>query len=187
MGRKYLFGYGSEELYFVTCTCIRWIDMFTRDRYRHIITDSLKYSQDNNGLVIYAWVLMTNHLHLIVRQSGATPIGKILGEFKSFTSKQVKKNLQTDVEESRRDWLWYMFERAGIYNANNLDFQLWQQDGSHPVLLDTREKLFQRLYYTHQNPVRAGFVTEAEHWRWSSAVDYCGGEGILKGIQLIEQ
>jgi hypothetical protein len=74
-----------------------------------------------------------------------------------------------------------MFRKAGIYNSNNNDWQLWQQD-SHPVELNTPEKVRQRLNYLHKNPVRAGFVTEESQWRWSSAYDYAGGKGALELI-----
>ncbi|MCD7935249.1 MAG: transposase, partial [Tannerellaceae bacterium] len=54
------------ELYFVTTTVVDWIDIFTRPQYKYIIIEFLKYCQQHKGLVIYAWVLMTNHLHLII-------------------------------------------------------------------------------------------------------------------------
>ena len=56
----------TKELYFTTSTVIDWMDVFTRPAYKQIIVDSLKYCQTQKGLEIYAWVLMTNHLHMIV-------------------------------------------------------------------------------------------------------------------------
>ena len=56
----------TRELYFTTTTVVDWMDVFTRPQYKHIIIDSLKYCQANKGLDIYAWVLMTNHLHMII-------------------------------------------------------------------------------------------------------------------------
>ena len=55
-----------DELYFVTSTVVDWIDIFTRPKYKHIILESLAYCQEKKGLRIYAWVLMSNHLHMIV-------------------------------------------------------------------------------------------------------------------------
>ena len=79
----------SKELYFTTSTIIDWMDVFTRPLYKHIIVDSLKYCQDSKGLEIYAWVLMTNHLHMIVGTESNHQIGDILRDFKKFTSKAV--------------------------------------------------------------------------------------------------
>lgn len=186
MARKYIFGSDSDELYFVTCTVIRWIDIFTRDVYRQIVLNSLNYCQREKGLDIYAWVIMTNHLHMIIGGHGKPPLGDIMRDFKSFTSRHIRKALGEAGNESRQDWLQYFFTRAGTYNRRNNDFQLWQQDGSHPVLLDTREKMVQRLDYTHYNPVKAGFVAEPHYWRWSSAIDYAGGRGLLPDVIVLD-
>jgi REP element-mobilizing transposase RayT len=56
----------QEGQYFITCTVNQWIDVFTRDLYREIVLDSIRYSQQNKGLEVYAWVLMINHIHMIV-------------------------------------------------------------------------------------------------------------------------
>jgi len=56
----------TGEVYFVTDTVVDWVDIFSRPTYKHIILESLKYCQEQKGLLIYAWVLMTNHLHMIV-------------------------------------------------------------------------------------------------------------------------
>lgn len=58
-----------REVYFVTDTVVDWVDVFTRPKYKHIILDSLTFCQKEKGLIIYAWVLMSNHLHAIVGSS----------------------------------------------------------------------------------------------------------------------
>jgi len=69
-------------------------------------------------------------------------------------------------------------------NAFNKDWQFWQQN-NHPIQLSAHEMLMQRLHYIHNNPVAAGFVTEPEHWKWSSAHDYSGGkQGLIKIIMI---
>ena len=71
-----------------------------------------------------------------------------------------------------------MMERAGGKNGNNADWQLWQQHNQ-PIELSSNEMMDQRLNYLHMNPVVSGFVSEPEHWKHSSAVDYTGGNGLL--------
>jgi len=72
----------TKELYFVTTTVIDWLDVFTRPAYKHIVLESLRYCQQHKSLDIYAWVLMTNHLHVIVglREGGVT--GDVMRDFK---------------------------------------------------------------------------------------------------------
>ena len=60
----------TGEVYFVTDTVVDWVDIFSRPIYRHIVIESLLYCQKEKGLIIYAWVLMTNHLHMISGSHG---------------------------------------------------------------------------------------------------------------------
>ena len=57
----------SNGLYFVSFSVVGWIDIFSRQKYRDIIIDNLSYCQKNKGLEIYAWVIMSNHIHLLVK------------------------------------------------------------------------------------------------------------------------
>ena len=52
-------------IYFLTLTVVDWVDIFTRPVYKQILIDSIKYCQQTKGLEVYAWCLMSNHLHLI--------------------------------------------------------------------------------------------------------------------------
>ncbi|MEO8771908.1 MAG: hypothetical protein ABI402_17560 [Ferruginibacter sp.] len=114
---------------------------------------------------------MNNHLHLIASAKIDFTISNILRDFKKFTSKQIFKAIKENPNESRRDWMVYMFERAGKRNSNNKDFQFWQQD-NHPIELSNPAMLKQKLDYLHENPVRAGIVFEPQDYVYSSAVDY---------------
>jgi putative transposase len=74
-------------------------------------------------------------------------------------------------------------ERAAKKNSNTAKFQLWQPE-SHPIQLINNKVAHQKLDYIHHNPVEAGFVTKAEEWKYSSAIDYYGGKGLLEIIKL---
>lgn len=88
----------NEELYFITTTVIDWIDIFTRPKYKHIIIQSLEYCQKNKGLKIYAWVLMSNHLHAIVSTDSEHSVSDIFRDFKKYTSKQIISELMVDLD-----------------------------------------------------------------------------------------
>ncbi|MEO9873089.1 MAG: transposase [Ekhidna sp.] len=156
---------------------VHWIDLFVREEYKHVLIDSLKYCQKEKGLEIYAWCFMSSHLHLIIGTRGEA-MQNILRDFKSFTSRKLKDEIKGHPQESRREWILWMMERAGSKNSNNSEWQLWQQHNQ-PIELDTNKMLRQRLDYLHMNPVEAGFVSEPEHWNYSSAIDYAGGKGLI--------
>ena len=186
MSRKYKVR-DQEKLHFVTFTVIHWIDVFIREEYRNVLLDSIVYCQKNKGLEVYAWVIMTSHVHMIVGTNGAQKLEHIIRDLKSHVSLKIRKILENkeEVAESRREWMLWMMERAGSKNGNNVGFQFWQQH-FHPIELNTNEIIDQKLDYIHNNPVEAGFVESMEMWKYSSAADYCGsGKGVLELI-LIE-
>jgi len=65
MSSKYKPG-NHETPHFLTFTIVGWVDVFTRDIYKDIFVESLNYCIENKGLALHAWVIMTNHVHLIV-------------------------------------------------------------------------------------------------------------------------
>ncbi|MDN5210428.1 transposase [Fulvivirgaceae bacterium BMA12] len=184
MSRKYKIR-DQSQLYFVTFTVIHWIDVFTRDKYRSIFLDSIKYCQLNKGLEVYAWCIMTNHVHMILGTNDKK-LEDIIRDLKSFTSRSIRKELEDRQNryESRKMWMLKMMKDAGKSNNNNKDFQLWQQH-FHPIELNYNFKTEQKLNYIHNNPVVAGFVESPEMWKYSSAKDYYGlGKGLIDVILI---
>jgi len=64
-------------------------------------------------------------------------------------------------------------------HKNDRAYQLWQE-GVHPELIQGVDMMRQKIEYIHQNPVKRGYVDEAVHWRYSSARDYIGTQGLLE-------
>ncbi len=174
MSRKYKI-WDQQKLYFVTFTVINWIDFFIRDVYRDVFVDSVKHCQQKKGLEVYAWCIMPSHIHMIIGTAGELPLEGIIRDMKSHTSKSYRKLLEDKeaLGESRREWMYWMMQRAGRKNANNNDFQFWQQHNQ-PEVLDNNKIMDQKLEYIHNNPVKAGFVDRPEAWLYSSAADYMG-------------
>jgi len=160
----------ERVLYFLTFTVVNWIDAFTRDIFRDIFYDSCKFCIKNKGLQIYAYCIMTNHIHLIAN-SNKNPLADIVRDLKAYTSRQVRLSLEKTTSESRKKWMMNTFIFRGTYSSNNYDFQFWER-GYHPVILDSNFKIDQRLEYIHRNPVKQGLVSEPTHWLHSSATFY---------------
>jgi REP element-mobilizing transposase RayT len=158
--------------YFITTAVVGWIDIFTRQVYVEIVLDSLRYCIKEKGLQLHAYVIMSNHLHLIVSANGKDSLSDIMRDFKKFTSKQILKAISTE-NESRRELMLTTFRMTGTCNSHNSTFQFWQQD-NHPIELNANVQWQQKLNYIHQNPVRAGWVRNAEDYLNSSAGAYLG-------------
>ena len=164
--------------YYLTLTIVGWADVFSRKVYKDIIIDSLAYCQKEKGLILYNFVIMSNHLHLVAAaKEGSKGLSAIIGDFKRHTAKQIIKTIKTQ-PESRREWLLMVFEYHAKFNSNNSNYQVWIQH-NHPIELISPKWIQQKLNYSHQNPVRAGIVSEPHHYLYSSASNYRDGTGIL--------
>lgn len=92
--------------HFLTLTLVEWVDLFTREKYRQIIIDSLKFSIENKGLVLHAYVIMSNHAHLIASaKDEALNLRNIVRDMKRFTAHKIYEVLKSDFEESRKNCL----------------------------------------------------------------------------------
>jgi len=170
------------KIYFVSFAITNWIDLFIRNEYRQETLNSIKHCQANKDLELYGWCIMTSHVHLIIGTKG-NPLQNIMRDLKRHTAEVLHKEIENNFSESRKEWMLWMMERAAKKNNNAEKFQLWQPE-SHPIQLISNRMAHQKLDYIHNNPVEAGFVTKAEEWKYSSAIDYYGGKGLLEIIKL---
>jgi len=182
MSSKYRI-HNSQEIYFITFAVVEWVDALSRRYYKDILIESLKYCQENKGFIIYAYVIMNNHVHLIASADEGFNLSDILRDLKKFTSKKLIAEIKENIQESRKRWMLWIFRSNGERNSNNEVYQFWQQD-NRPICLDTNEKIDQRLNYLHNNPVAEGIVEEPEHYIYSSARDYAEIKGLLDIVLL---
>lgn len=182
-------GYKIRNQYFphfLTFTVVGWVDIFTRKLCRDIIIDSFKYCQSSKGLIIHAYVIMSNHIHLIASaEENTTGLSDIIRDFKKHTSKQLIKNIVGNKKESRRKWMEIVFRFHGKYNSNNQQFQIWQQDNMPMVLLYPRFTR-RKIGYIHLNPVVAGWVENEWEYLYSSARNYAEGYATLIDVTIID-
>ena len=176
----------NKILFFVTITVVDWVDIFTRPKYNHIITESLQYCQKNKMLDIYAWVLMSNHIHIVAGlkremdyDSYRLEFSNVIRDFKKFTSKIIIAEIQNSIDESRDEWMMNRFWYAGNNDKKIKNYRFWQE-GYYPEEIYTKEFLIQKIHYIHQNPVRREIVASPEHYLYSSAMDYAGGKGLIE-------
>ncbi|MCJ8211703.1 transposase [Mucilaginibacter sp. RS28] len=156
----------TDRPYFITLTVVGWIDIFTRDVYCRQIIESLDYCRKNKGLKIYAYCIMSSHIHLIISHD-ESKLPSVLRDFKSFTAKRILE-LVNDVQESRREWLLYLFRYFANNKKQNSEHVFWQKT-SYSIELITPLVFDQKLDYIHHNPVKAMVVSEATSYVYSSA------------------
>lgn len=173
----------QHSLHFLTFTVVGWIDVFTRKRYKDILIESMKYCQKEKGLYLNAFVIMSNHMHIIAH-SPESKLSDIIRDFKKYTSKEIIKAITENPKESRAEWMLKLFKYYAKYNKNNATYQFWKQD-NRPIELINPKWINQKINYIHLNPVRAGIVELPEQYVYSSARNYLGESGVLE-LELID-
>ncbi len=181
MSRKYKF-VEEHGAYFVSFATVNWIDVFTRVNYFDSIIESLDYYRKNKGMEIYGYCIMPSHIHLIFR-STITDASSLMRDFKGFTSREMLKLIEKNPQESRKEWMLWMFERAGLKNSNVKKRQFWQQNNN-PIEIWSLKVFEQKLNYIHNNLVEAGFVTDPIDWKYSSARNYGNNDHTVLEIDL---
>lgn len=82
--------YYQSGLYYLTLQVIDWVDVFTRKTYRDIVLESLQYCHKEKGLHLYSYVIMSNHLHLLVMAEHSN-LSDVIRDFKKFTASRILK------------------------------------------------------------------------------------------------
>jgi putative transposase len=157
--------------YFLTCTVVGWLPVFTRPDTVQILYDSWQFLHDQGRLVLYGYVILENHLHLI---ASSADLSKEIGDFKSFTARRLIDYLEASDAQTLLKLLHFLKAR----HKTDRMYQFWQE-GSHPQQIQNAEMMRQKLDYIHRNPVERGYVEEPTHWRYSSARNYAGSPGLF--------
>ncbi len=177
MSRNYKF-HNKHGLYFISFATVYWIDIFTREAYLSILAESINYCRKNKGMEVYAYCFMPNHVHLVFRSINEDPSG-LIRDFKGYTSRKLVYAIEENPQESRKEWLLWMMGQAAKKKRNVSGRQLWQHHNK-PIELWSDKVIQQKINYIHNNPVEAGFVTDALDWKYSSARNYQDDHTVLK-------
>ncbi|CAA6799685.1 MAG: Transposase and inactivated derivatives [uncultured Sulfurovum sp.] len=177
MGRSRYKIYELTHPHFVTCTILHWLPIFTKKESVDIILNSLKFLQKQDNLKLHAYVILENHLHMVLRSDD---LQKSMESFKKFTAREILKLLKKENATTILDQLAF-YKKA---HRKDKSFQVWEE-GYQPKLIQNEAILKVKIDYIHHNLVKRGYVDEAMHWRYSSARDYEGGEGLIEIDKLL--
>jgi REP element-mobilizing transposase RayT len=85
----------QEKIHFITATVVDWIDVFTRKTYKDVVMESLKFCIKEKGMLLYGYIIMSNHIHLIVQATGGK-LSDLIRDFKKYTAKSILDKIQTE-------------------------------------------------------------------------------------------
>ncbi|WP_202803343.1 REP-associated tyrosine transposase [Pedobacter arcticus] len=145
---------------------------FYSKSYIDILLESLRYCQQNKGLEIFSWVVMTNHIHLII-STKKDNLSDIIRDFKKFTASQITVAIKNNEKESRKNWLLWLLKKD--------ESVLFWQEGYYAEEIRELDFFNVKQDYIHFNPVRAGLVEKEEEYLYSSCGTVYGvREGLLE-------
>ena len=157
--------------HFLTATVVNWLPVFASRPIAQILLDSLRFLQEQERIILYAYVIQEKHTHLVAE---ADDLSKEMGDFKSWTARAIIEFLKDRKAHHILDQL----AELKLPHKTDRTYQLWQE-GSHPQLIQGEAMMRQKIEYIHNNPVKRGYVDKPTDWRYSSARNYARMEGLI--------
>jgi len=164
--------------FFVTTTCFNWEILFLSYKYYQLILNSIVFLNKKYNVQIIGYVIMPNHIHLIIYFEKETHLSEYMRDFKKFTSGEIRRMIERDGEVK-------LLDRLRFENREQ-KFKIWM-DRFDDLFIYKKETLETKLNYIHQNPVRKGLVSTSRDYEYSSAKFYYSGkEGLIPVLHYYE-
>jgi REP element-mobilizing transposase RayT len=158
--------YAKQHPDFITITCLEWRPILVEDTFKDVIISSLRFLSKKNRIIVYGFVIMNNHLHLVWQIHGDHLRENVQRDFLKFTSQQILKELRNRSSP---------MQKSLLVNSKDRKHQIWERN-SLSVPLWSDKVMWQKLEYIHENPVRAGLCNRPEEYKYSSAGFYLKNE-----------
>ena len=171
MGRSRYKIYEEQYPYFITSTIKDGLPLLSKPALANVVLESLTYLHTERKITVYGYVIMGNHFHAIVK-------GEDLAKQLRLTKSFMARSMVDVMKEKGNSRLLSQIAFRKLRHKLRSDYQVWDE-GFHPKQIFNNKMMNQKLEYMHFNPVKAGFVDRPEHWRYSSARNYLGEEGVI--------
>jgi len=152
----------TEYPQFFTATNLEWKRLLKPDKYKDIVLNSLCFLVKKKRIILYAFVIMENHIHLIWQMQPGIKPADVQRDFLKYTAQKIKKDLRENHPQ--------VLSRFKV-KTKDRSYQFWERNAL-SIELSTEKVFQQKLNYIHNNPVMAGLCTLPEQYRYSSASLY---------------
>ena len=151
--------------------------LLKEDDAKVIVLEEIISARGKYNFKLFAYVIMPSHVHLVLWPQGGTRIGQVVGDIKALSAMRILEAWQT-----RND---PVVHKLLIARDQKLKHRFWT-----PRCYDhncrSPEIVLEKIRYCHMNPVRAGLVSDAEDWKWSSYRYYLEEPSSIHDIDAIE-
>jgi putative transposase len=160
---------GRNDLHFITFCCYQRRSLLASVKSRNLVMEILCEVRAKYGFSLVGYVIMPEHVHLLISESPSVPPAKVIQVFKQRVSQRMRGKKRAGVRQLS---LPFGEEPKGLrrfWQRRYYDFNVY-----------SRAKLWEKLHYMHANPMEEGLVKHPREWPWSSWSFYATGEGLLK-------
>jgi len=163
-----------DVVYFYTATILDWVHLLEADKFKQIVLNSLIHLVEKEKLIIYGFVIMPNHIHIIWENKAMNGKEMPSASFMKFTGHAFLDELRKTNDP--------MLDRFKV-DRNSRNYQFWQRN-SLPIVMYSRKILEQKLDYTHTNPTQIhwNLVTDPNDYYYSSCSFYEQGDNTFKWL-----
>ena len=164
--------YGRGDLHFVTFSCYRRRPLLGTRRARDRFVKILDQVRARHGFRVIGYVVMPEHVHLLLSESPKGNPSKILQVLKQKVSAALRKKRIKSPNQLALPFAEAQIDERRFWQRRFYDFNVWSE-----------KKLWEKLNYMHRNPVDRKLVRHPTEWPWSSWSHY---EKREKGLLRID-
>ncbi|MEO0588409.1 MAG: transposase [Planctomycetota bacterium] len=152
------------HLRYLTFSCYQRLPLLGNAAIRDLFVEQLQLTHDRLGFGLFAWVVMPEHVHLLVQPPSGTTVSSILAALKRPVAAQVLSR-------------WREIDAPILSRIQDIAGRshFWQRGGGYDRNISSLDEAREKFGYIHANPVRRGLVDRPADWAWSSAGDVGGG------------
>ena len=156
----------TEHPHFFTATNLNWKKLLAPSKYKDIVIESMRFLVDDKRVIIYGFVIMDNHIHIIWQLQAGRKRNDVQRDFLKYTAQLIKKDMMKHHPDELKEFL---------VNAKDRKYQFWERN---PLSVEiwSENVLLQKLKYIHENPVRAGICKYPDDYKYSSVLLYKFGK-----------
>lgn len=157
---------------FITFGCHHWHKLLTEEAAIQSFLSHLRQAREEYGFLILSYVVMPDHVHLVLFPKGHIALGRVIGEIKSKFAREILARWKAENHP--------FLERLLVTRDGITRYAFWQRR-CYDHNCRTRETVLDKIEYCHNNPVKQGLAAEPADWKWSSYGWYHGeNESILE-------
>ncbi|MCH9030986.1 MAG: transposase [candidate division Zixibacteria bacterium] len=154
---------------FITFCCFHRYQLLTEPARNLILLEEIDRARNKHGILIYGYVIMPEHVHLVIHSSEKVQLGAVIGEIKSRSAKRIFSHMRdigakipSGLSTTRRGIQKLVFWQLRCYDHN----------------CRSEKTTLEKIEYCHKNPVTRGLVRDPSKWRWSSFNWYAGERNV---------